>query len=243
MKTLGSIVIWALWAVWIISFTLIVFLVWLVTWPFDSMNRIPNRTLKGLAWIMFHSVPGWTVQVNGSDPGKVSDPVVVVANHQSFLDIPLAFFLPWDMKWVAKKSLFYIPFLGWIIWMTGHLSIDRSSKKAGLKLQNLVDPISNGTPAMFFPEGTRSRDGTLQPFKYGAFNLAKKHNFKVLPIVLNGGYDAMPRGSWRFRMNQHFTLSVLDPVDPADYEQVDDLRKESYHRIKSELHRIQKRDK
>lgn len=235
MRTIFSIIIWIYWAACIIFFFVIVSLLYIVTAPFDRFNRIPNNVLKGLGWMMLKINPGWSFEINGADPEKLSRPTIVVANHQSFLDLPLSYLLPWTMKWVAKKDLFRIPVLGWIIYMTGHLPIDRQSLRSFKKLDKLVEPIKQGIPAMIFPEGTRTRDGELRPFKNGAFKLAKRYNFNILPIVLEGGHQAMPSGSWRIAGRQHFVISVLDPISTGQFESEQELKDTVYSLIENEL--------
>ncbi len=240
MRTLFSTAIWFFWTVCFVIYFLLVAIFFLFTFPFDRFNQIPNRLLKGLGWIMFKINPGWTYEIRGADPDKTSRPTLVVANHQSFLDLPLCYLLPWSMKWVAKRSLFRIPLLGWIIYMTGHIGIDRESRKSVKKLDRLVDPIRHGIPGMIFPEGTRTTDGSLRPFKNGAFILAEQYNFQLLPVVLEGGYHAMPQGSWKMNYRQHFTISVLDPVQPADFETIGELKSYVHSVIEAELNNIRR---
>lgn len=235
MRTVFSVIIWIYWAACIISFFCIVTVLYLLTLPFDRYNRIPNRVLKGLAWVMMKVNPGWTFDIKGADPQKISQPTIVVANHQSFLDLPLLYLLPWGMKWVAKKSLFKIPIFGWIIYMTGQIAIDRHSMRSAQKIDKLVEPIQAGIPAMIFPEGTRTETGELKPFKKGAFKLANQYNFNILPVILDGGHQAMPSGSWKIDYKQHFTISVLDPVPAGQYESEKEFKEAVFLLIKEEL--------
>lgn len=223
-----------------VIFFVIVSLLYLLTFPFDRFNQIPNRTLKGLAGSMLMINPGWKFIIKGADAEKVSKPTIVIANHQSFLDLPLFYMLPWSMKWVAKKSLFKIPILGWIIFMTRQIAIERYSLKSVKKLDYLVQPIQNGIPGMIFPEGTRTEDGNLKSFKSGAFLMAKRYNFNLLPIVHNGGYEAMPAGSWKIRPRQTFRISVLDPIKPENFESTEEIKKTAYQKIEAELERLKK---
>jgi len=240
VRTLFSIFIWIYWTLCIVTFFVIVSLLYLFTFPFDRFNQIPNRTLKGLARSMLAVNPGWDFIVEGAEADKVTKPTIVIANHQSFLDLPLFYLLPWSMKWVAKKSLFKIPILGWIIFMTGQIAIERYSLKSLKKLDYLVQPIQNGIPGMIFPEGTRTEDGNLKAFKNGAFLMAKRYNFNLLPIVHNGGYEAMPSGSWRIDPRQTFRISVLDPIDPQEFENTEEIKETAYLKIERELERLQK---
>jgi 1-acyl-sn-glycerol-3-phosphate acyltransferase len=184
--------------------------------------------------------PGWTFEIRGADHSKIPHPTIVVANHQSFLDMPLIYLLPWSMKWVAKKSLFRIPILGWIIYMTGHLGIDRKSMRSVKKLDKLVEPIQEGIPAMIFPEGTRTQTGDLKAFKNGAYKMAKQYNFNILPIVLHGGYQAMPSGEWRLNFQQHFVLSVLEPIAATEFGTESELKNAVFTLIERELKSLQK---
>lgn len=235
MRTVFSVVIWIYWAVCICIFFLVVSLLYIVTFPFDRYNRIPNNVLRGLGWSMMGINPGWSFEIKGADPQKISKPTIVVANHQSFLDLPLLYLLPWSMKWVAKKSLFKIPIFGWIIYMTGQIAIERKSMRSAQKIDKLVEPIQKGIPGMIFPEGTRTETGDLKRFKKGAFKLAQRYNFNILPVVLEGGYEAMPSGSWRVAPRQDFTISVLEPIAAERFESEKELKETVYLLIKEEL--------
>lgn len=239
MQNFLSALIWVYWFFCFLLFLVIAVLLFIVSFAFDPYRKIPNKALKGLGWLMLKPIPTWSFRIKGDDKFKIKQPVLIVSNHQSFLDMPLLYLLPWQMKWVAKKSLLKIPFLGWIIAMTGQVMIDRTSLRSASKMDALVEPIRQGIPGMVFPEGTRTRDGSLLPFRNGAFSLAKKYNFHILPVVHNGGYSAMPGGSWKFNFNQHFTVSVLNPVDPAEFENVEVLKNQIYHQIRTELINLQ----
>lgn len=238
MRAFTSALFWIYWAACIIFFFLIVSVLYLLTFPFDRYKQVPNKVLKGLAWIMLRLNPGWSLEIKGADTQKIEAPTIVVANHQSFMDLPLIYLLPWSMKWVAKKDLFKIPIFGWIIFMTGQLGIDRKSRFSAKKLDELVKPVKKGIPAMIFPEGTRSRTGELESFKNGAFNLARRYNFQVLPVVLEGGHKAMPPGDWKLWFKQKFVISVLNPVKPADFKSIKELKLFTHSVIKKELETI-----
>lgn len=238
MKTFFGIIIWLYWAACIITFFLVVCILYLITFPFDRFNTIPNKSLKGLARLMIKANPAWPVRIKGANPLKISKPTIVIANHQSFLDLPLLYLLPWTMKWVAKRSMFRIPIFGWMIYMTGQLAIDRRSMRSAQKLDTLVEPVKRGIPAMIFPEGTRTRTGEIQKFKNGAFKLARKYNFNILPVVLKGGHEAMPPGEWRVSPRQRFVISVLDPIDSNQYKSIVELKDVTFSLMKEELESV-----
>lgn len=210
----------------------------LFTYPFDRYAMITNRSLWLLAIALLRINPGWSVTIEGTDKYSGHRPTVFVGNHQSYFDLPLTYLLPWKMKWVAKKELFQVPFLGWLVWLTGHLSVDRGKRSAIKRLENLEDPLENNVPVMIFPEGTRSPDGNLKRFKSGAFLLAKRNGYLIQPMVMNGGHNVLPPDSWKLRFRQRFHLSVLDPVDPDNFDSIDELKKHTRELIHRKLQRI-----
>lgn len=238
MQKILSALIWVYWFFCFSFFLIVVTVLFVVTYPFDKFKIFPNKALKGLAWTVLKPIPTWSFKIINADVDKISKPTLIVSNHQSFLDMPLLYLLPWNMKWVAKKSLLRIPFLGWLIAMTGHIMIDRKSLRSFHEMNALVEPINQGIPGMVFPEGTRTTDGSIQPFKRGAFALAKSHNFNILPVVHKGGHDAMPGGSWKFNFNQSFAVSVLEPVDPVSFKDADALKNEIYQQISKEYNKL-----
>ncbi|MDR8391837.1 1-acyl-sn-glycerol-3-phosphate acyltransferase [Aliifodinibius sp. S!AR15-10] len=192
---------------------------------------------------MMKANPGWDVTIKGTEHYEHGKPTIFVANHQSFMDMPLTYLLPWTMKWVSKKSLFKIPVFGWIIYMTGHLGIDRKSLRSVKLLDKLVEPIQDGIPAMLFPEGTRTITGEIGNFKDGAFTLARQYNFQLQPLVLEGGHQAMPAGTWKFNLRQQFYVSVLEPVNPGDFDTVAEFREHVQEQLKNELELLRGRSK
>jgi 1-acyl-sn-glycerol-3-phosphate acyltransferase len=127
---------------------------------------------------------------------------ILVANHQSWFDVlVLAGHLPVEYRFVAKKELTRIPFFGPAWQACGHVAIDRqdrasaieSLEEAGRKVQ------TEGSTMIIFPEGTRSRDGALQPFKRGAFALAIRSGLPIVPTAILGSGAVMPKGSFRVR--------------------------------------------
>lgn len=221
-----------LFSIWVFSYFTLLFLVFFVlilavfilTFPFDKYRKAPNFTLSLMARCMMKASPGWKMEFEGTEKYDPTEPVIFVSNHQSFLDMAFIYHLPWKMKWVSKKSLTYIPVMGWMVWLTGHLTINRSSKTALRKLDNLVKPLKDLIPVMIFPEGTRTMDGELKPFKNGPFLLSREYGFKLQPMVIDGGFEAMPPGSRSLNPNVRFKLKVMDPIDPSDFEDTRELK-------------------
>ena len=180
--------------------------------------------LSVMAWCMMRPSPSWKMKIEGQEKFDASKPTIFISNHQSFMDIPFAFQLPWKMKWVVKHSMTYIPVMGWMVKLTGHLTINRSSKSALKKLSRLVQPLKDLVPVMIFPEGTRSLDGEIKMFKNGAFLLALEHGFIIQPIVIDGAHSALASGSKLFNPKASFKLKVLDSIDPKNFDSMTALR-------------------
>ena len=183
----------------------------LVTWPFDRNRVVAGRFYRYLPAVWSRSFPFWRIRFEGQwPPGRGA--YVVVANHQSFLDIFVLCNIPHEMKWVAKKSLFKIPMFGWGLSLAGDICLDRGDAASALKVMSKARRyIENGVSVMIFPEGTRSEDGTLLPFKPGAFKLAVETGVPVLPIAVTGSAHGMPKGSPWVRPTR-ITVRILEPV-------------------------------
>lgn len=165
--------------------------------------------------------PNWTIILENFDQIDHRKPYIMVSNHLSNADIPVISNLPWEMKWIAKKELFEMPILGWLLKFAGDISVDRSSssKRAAI-FQRCKYYLDRNVSVIFFPEGTRSRSGKLNKFAIGAFDLAIKEKIPILPIVLDGTQECLPKKSWIFDQNVFVKLKVLDPV-PTDLYEVD----------------------
>jgi 1-acyl-sn-glycerol-3-phosphate acyltransferase len=138
-----------------------------------------------------------TLEVVGRDQVVPHQSYVIVANHQSLFDILLLYgFLGMDIKWVMKKELRQVPVLGFACAAMGHILIDRSNTQAALGSINQARArIIEGVSVVFFPEGTRSRNAELLPFKKGAFRLAIELQLPILPVTIIGSGSILPSDS------------------------------------------------
>lgn len=133
---------------------------------------------------------GWTVEVEGAENLPAAGPVVVISNHQSYVDIPAIFsIMPFQLGFVAKAELDKIPvFNKWILRIRG-LLIDRGDARASLRtIAEGVELVKQGFSMAIFPEGTRSRGPEMGEFKAGSLKLATKAGCPVLPITISGSY-------------------------------------------------------
>jgi 1-acyl-sn-glycerol-3-phosphate acyltransferase len=153
------------------------------------------------------------------DPAK---PYVFMSNHQSYFDvICLTAGVSHPLRFVAKKELVYIPVFGQLMWATRHIIIDRSRPgRAVSEMQKAARKIRGGISILVFPEGTRSPDHRLGPFKKGGFMLALESKVPVVPISITGTSPMMPKGTYSFTKSD-FTITIGDPI-PTDDLTADD---------------------
>ncbi|MCA0267876.1 MAG: 1-acyl-sn-glycerol-3-phosphate acyltransferase [Bacteroidetes bacterium] len=179
----------------------------------DPVHYATGRMFRRLGAAMTRVNPAWKIRIEGTYPADPRNPYVVVSNHQSNADIPLVSRLPWEMKWVGKAELFRLPLVGWFMRVSDDIPVDRDSQRSrATVLIRAMEVLRQHCSVMFFPEGTRSRDGLLLPFNDGAFRLAVKAQVPILPLALDGTTDALPKGGWRFGPPSDIRLAVLEPI-------------------------------
>jgi 1-acyl-sn-glycerol-3-phosphate acyltransferase len=163
---------------------------------FDRSGRISHRFARIWSKFIFWGV-GIRVRVTGMENIPKDRAVIFAANHQSTIDIPAMFgYLPAQFRIMAKQILFMIPFLGWHLYLSGNIPIDRKNpKKAQRGLLQAAARVRKNISLFVFVEGTRTRDGSLRKFKRGSFTLAKKLNVPIVPVAIMGTFELMPAGS------------------------------------------------
>jgi len=171
---------------------------------------------------------GVTVTVEGTAHLSQTEAQVVVANHQSWFDI-LALFsvLPVELRFVAKKELFAIPFFGWALRALGHVKLDRHNLKAAIEAYEVASRYirEQRLSVLVFPEGTRSRTGRLQPFKAGPFVLAIQSGAPIVPVYVAGTFGILPKGSIRVRPSAvHVSVGPALPTAGLTLENREALR-------------------
>ena len=161
---------------------------------------------------------GVRVRVEGISRIPRDRPVIFISNHQSHFDIlALTRALPGQYRVVAKKELFAIPVFGWALWLAGFIKIDRSDRDRAFRSLDLAArTIARGRSVLIFAEGTRSRDGSLRPFKKGAFVLAINSSCPIVPVSISGSRAVLPPGSLRIGRGT-IDLVIGEPIETAAY--------------------------
>jgi len=209
-------------SIWIWTSVLLLIVIW-VPWlaiirlfDRDPVRYRTGRWFRRLGVAMTKVNPTWNLLVSGVPIANPRNPYVVVSNHQSLADIPLISHLPWEMKWVAKKELFKLPFIGWMLRLAGDIPLDRQDRRSGARmLMSAARYLSMHCSVIFFAEGTRSPNGQVGRFNDGAFALAVKARVPILPVVVEGSRDCLPKRSWKFGPAQTIRVAVLAPVETA----------------------------
>ena len=161
---------------------------------------------------------GVRVRIEGAENLRPDQTYIFVGNHVSQFDIfSFQGYFPHDFRWIAKKELLRIPFFGTAMLRSGIVFIDRSHGREALKsLNRAAERIAGGTSVLIFPEGTRSVNGRLRPFKTGAVILAIKAGVQVVPIGFNGTYSILPKG--KFLANSGIiTIRIGTPISTDSY--------------------------
>jgi 1-acyl-sn-glycerol-3-phosphate acyltransferase len=214
-RTVLSAWAWLVLGVVVVVWVPLVGIVRLVTAPFDRGRYAAGWLFRRLAVVHQALNPLWRFRRHGTLPPDPRHPYVVVANHESFVDILLIAHLPWEMKWLAKSEFFRIPGVGWLMRMAGDVPLVRGdADSVAAAMRACEDRLANRVSVMIFPEGTRSSSGALGEFKDGAFRLAIDTRTPVLPLAVRGTRPALRKHDWRFGVSDA-DLYVLDPIDTA----------------------------
>jgi 1-acyl-sn-glycerol-3-phosphate acyltransferase len=177
----------------------------------------------------------WNLVVTGREHLQKGKHYIVVANHQSLLDIlAVCAALSINFKFLAKRELFKVPFMGWAMASASYIPVDRGSHKSGRDAMHRISRVlRKGVSVLLFPEGTRSPDGKIHAFKMGAFKLARDNKVEILPIVIDGTGQALPKKSWLIKKKSTFIVSIGKPVSLDDF--ADTSMEEAKEKIRHEM--------
>ena len=196
----------------------IAFLLWLFTAPFDRRRRILHLFTCFWASLYTWLNPAWPLSIEGRERWRDDRVYVAVANHLSLLDILVLFRLFKHFKWVSKIENFRVPFIGWNMRLNRYIPLVRGDSASAREMMAACrKALAEGSSIMMFPEGTRSKDGRLKAFKPGAFRLALDCRVPILPIVIEGTGDALPKAGYVLRGRHPIRVRVLEPIEPESF--------------------------
>ena len=175
-------------------------------------------------WMIFQGIvltymnPVWKVKVEGREKIDHKQTYVIISNHQSILDIVIFNTLHKTLRWVSKAEVFKVPLVGLEMKMVKYISIERGNKHSVAKMmEECTASLKEGVSIVLFPEGTRSLTGEIGRFKTGAFQLALKTGRPILPVILDGTGDVLPKKGIIFHERRAVRVRALDPVFPDGF--------------------------
>jgi len=199
------------------AYTIVMGTLSLLVAPFDRTGDLQHACARWwcrlIAWTIFARI-----SVHGVEHVQRGRPYVYMANHSSLIDTPALFaYLPYQFKIMAKKSLFYFPFMGWHLWTNGHFPIERGdARRTATSLRRVIDGVRAGKSLALFPEGTRTPGGRLQEFKNGAFKIAMKAGVPIVPVTIRGTFALLPKTTLAPKPGR-VDVFIGEPIDVKEY--------------------------
>lgn len=204
-------------AIWVVFATLVLGLTVMMVSLFIKSGNPIHRIARfwGRSILVVSRIKVTVDGLSSIDPQR---PYIYMPNHQSNFDIPVLLgHLTVQFRWLAKMELFKIPIFGHAMRKAGYISIDRNNRESAFKsLERAAEKIRNGVSVLIFPEGTRSRDGRIQPFKKGGFVMAIESGVPIVPVIISGARAIMTKGKFRVNPGQ-IRLSIQKPIDTTIY--------------------------
>ncbi len=245
MDILKSGLVWLTGVLYMLVLFPVTFAVWVLTLPFDREKRVTHTMLVCQSWLICHMMPVWKLEIMKTGRRLRGRTFVMISNHQSILDILFVNSLCMNFKWVSKIENMKVPVLGWYLRMAGYLTVDRADRESKDRMmEEALACLRRGTSVMLFPEGTRSADGEIGFFRRGAFQLAIAAGVPLLPVIIDGTGDILPKHGLIFRNGHHVKVRVLEPVEPSEFvtSSHDDLALWFNEYMKKELERMRGRN-
>ena len=218
MDVLKSLIVWIIGLCYMVVLFPLTFLVWLLVLPVDRERIITHWLLVYQGLILSHLMPIWKTDITGIEKVVRGTTYVIISNHQSILDILFMNCLRYKFKWVSKIENIKVPVLGWYILMADYITVNRGNEESKIRmLEKSFRCLKRGISIMIFPEGTRSTDKEIGFFKRGAFELALLANVSILPVLIDGTGEILPKHGMIFGSGHHIRIRVLDPIHPSSF--------------------------
>jgi 1-acyl-sn-glycerol-3-phosphate acyltransferase len=218
MNTLVSFIVWIFCSIFALVLFPLSVVIWLITYPFDRERVVMHWWLVAQGILFSRMIPLWRIKVEGRDKAAKGKTYVIISNHQSMLDILILNCLRLRFRWISKIENYRAPVIGWYLRMAKYITVDRGNKESKLVMMaKSEESLGKGISIMMFPEGTRSPDGEIGPFKLGAFQLALSAVKPILPVIIDGTGGVLPKHGMTFSIGHLLRIKVLEPVSPGSF--------------------------
>jgi 1-acyl-sn-glycerol-3-phosphate acyltransferase len=222
MTILKSIVIWVISIILTVALFFVELFFYIVLFPFDKKKKFLHAQCYWWSNAIIKMNPSWSLQVRGLENIDKLKTYVIVANHQSLADIVVLYKTQMQFKWIAKDSLFRVPFVGWCLSLTRHIRISRGKHGSIKKVyREAAGWLRKDISVLFFPEGTRSETDDMGVFQNGAFKLAIKEKRPVLPISIKGTRGVVGKGRWLFDTKASCIMTILPSIETDRFQMGD----------------------
>jgi 1-acyl-sn-glycerol-3-phosphate acyltransferase len=219
MEVIKSAWVWLSSIIFITLALPVALLLWLVSLLFDRRRLMNNRWMVIQGIVLTKMSPFWKVVVDGREKIDQNQAYVIVPNHQSMLDIVFFNMLHHRLRWVSKIEVFKVPIVGWEMRMVKYIELVRGNKHSVIQMmEKCVESLKDGISIVIFPEGTRSLTGAIGKFKTGAFQIAVKTDKPLLPVLIDGTGDILPKKGFIFGNRRVVRIRVLDPIFPGNFK-------------------------
>ena len=234
-----SIFTWLIMVVLALIFMPFQLLLFFLTVLFDKHRRLMHYHGSLYVTLALMLTPIMKLKIEGWENLDRSKSHVVIMNHQSLIDILLVFRLFYPVKMIGKKILAMIPIVGWDIFLAGHIFVDRSSRKSQFRaIRRMEKILKTGDSLLVFPEGTRTTDGEIQKFRRGGFRAATETGTPVLPVVIDGAFQALPKSTVTVDRKHTVRISIMPPVPVEEKEDMGELAGRCQQLMTAELARM-----
>lgn len=209
----------------VILYSLLIAILSILVFPFDIRHKVSNFLMK--AWtntVLF--IYGIKVNVYGSENIDPSKGKIYISNHASYLDIFVQLAkLPDNVRMIYKKEINRIPILGWAMLCAGFVPLDRVNIRDAMKsLDKAAVKVKKGLSVVIYPEGTRTKTGSIDEFRRGMFFLADRSKADIVPVSLSGTFELMPIGSRKVKSGS-VNMVIGKPVQyRKDKELLNEIR-------------------
>lgn len=222
MDTVISIFVWIFGITYTVALFPVSVIIWFLLYPIDHERIVMHWWLVLQGNLLSRLIPLWKVKIEGREKAKRGTAYIIISNHQSILDILVMNCLRYRFRWISKIENYKVPVLGWYLRMANYITVDRGNKESKSEmLERSASSLRKGISIMMFPEGTRSPDREIGPFKLGAFQLAYLTDKSILPVIVDGTGGVLPKHGLIFSGGHKIRIRVLDPIHPGSFGTAD----------------------